>query len=162
MKPKIKSELVRVEYWDCGNPDHRHKTEEVARSCIQKRKKQAANSTFKRKWTTESYASVLKQYRDGARQCDIARSVGISAERMRQVLAKAARLERDGEAEEMFPSLSIRTRNCLRAEDLRTVEDVRTALKDGKLDNVPNFGKVSRKEVENWLDGLPLQSLAVD
>lgn len=155
MKPKLKTELIRVEYWDCGNPDHRHKTEAVASACIEKRDSRAALSTSARKWTNDAYAAVLKQHREGARQCDIARSLGLSAERTRQALAKAERLERAGESTDPLDRLSVRTRNCLRSQNLNTVEAVRAALADGRLDDVPNLGAVSKAEVRRWLDGLP-------
>ncbi|MCB1915532.1 MAG: hypothetical protein KDG52_07440 [Rhodocyclaceae bacterium] len=155
MKPKLKTELILVEYWDCGNPDHRHKTEAVASACIEKRKNRAALSTGAREWTNEAYAAVLKHHREGARQCDIARSLGLSAERTRQVLAKAERLERAGESADPLDRLSVRARNCLLSQNLDTAEAVRAALADGRLDDVPNFGAVSKEEVRRWLDGLP-------
>lgn len=155
MKPKLKTELIRAEYWDCGNPDHRHKTEAVASACIEKRESRAALSTGARKWTKEAYAAVLKQHREGARQCDIARSIGLSAERTRQILAKAERLERARESTDPLDTLSERARNCLRGANLRTVEAVREALSDGRLNGIPHLGKVSKAEVRRWLDGLP-------
>lgn len=155
MKPKLKAELVRVEYWDCGNPDHRHKTEDVALACIAKREARTALNTGARKWTNEAYAAVLAEHRAGARQCDLAKSLDLSRERVRQVLAKAARLERAVASTDPLDTLSVRTRNCLLSQDLRTVEAVRAVLAAGMLDDVPNLGDVSKSEVRRWLDGLP-------
>jgi len=155
MKPKLKAELVRVEYWDCGNPDHRHKTEDVALACIAKREARTALNTGARKWTNEAYAAVLAEHRAGARQCDMAKSLSLSPERVRQVLAKAARLERAGASTDPLDTLSVRTRNCLLSQNLRTVEAVRAALAAGMLDDVPNLGDVSKSEVRRWLDWLP-------
>lgn len=160
MKPKLKTELIRAEYWDCGNPDHRHKTEAVASACIEKRESRAALSTGARKWTKEAYADVLKHHREGARQCDIARSLGLSATRTRQIINKAERLELAGESTDPLTTLSERTRNCLRGAELLTVEAVREALVDRRLNGIPNLGKVSRAEVQRWLDGLPSNALA--
>lgn len=156
MKPKLKTELVRIEYWDCGNPDHRHKTEAVALNCVAKREKRSALSTGARKWTHEAHAAVLAEHRAGARQCDLAKSLGLSPARVRQVLAEAERFERAGASSDPLDTLSTRTRNCMMAEGLHTVEAVRGALADGRLDDVPNLGEVSKSEVRRWLVGLPL------
>ncbi len=142
MEPKLKTEIVRVEYWDCGNPDHRHKTEDVARSCFEKREKRTAFTNGANKWTNEAYAQVLKEHRAGARQCDIARSLGLSSTRVREVLAKAERLESAQASTDPLDTLSVRTRNCLLQQNLHTVEDVRAALAEGLLDDIPNLGKV--------------------
>lgn len=161
MKPKLKIELIRVEYWDCGNPDHRHKTSSVASACIEKREKRVALSAGARKWTNEAYADVLKRRRDGEKQCDIARSIGLSAARTRQILAKAERLERARQSIDPLSTLSERSRNCLRGAKILTVEAVREALSNGRLDSIPNFGMVSKEEVLRWLDGLS-SSMGVD
>lgn len=158
MKPKLKTELIRLEYWDCGNPDHRHKTEAVASACIEKRENRTARCTGARNWTNEAYAAVLKQHREGARQCDIARSLGLSKERARQVLAKAETLERHGRSVDPLYWLSTRTRNALMFNKLDTVEAVRAALESGRLDKVRNIGAVSKDEVRHWLEGLPPNS----
>lgn len=155
MEPKLKTEIVRVEYWDCGNPDHRHKTEDVARSCFEKREKRTAFTNGANKWTNEAYAQVLKEHRAGARQCDLARSLGLSSTRVREVLAKAERLESAQASTDPLDTLSVRTRNCLLQQNLHTVEDVRAALAEGLLDDIPNLGKVSKMEVRQWLNGLP-------
>ncbi|OGT89256.1 MAG: hypothetical protein A2286_14140 [Gammaproteobacteria bacterium RIFOXYA12_FULL_61_12] len=151
MKPK----LVRVEYWDCGSADHRHKTEDAALDCIAKRGKRTPPNTGARKWTNEACAAVLAEHRAGARQCDLAKSLGLSPERVRRVLAKAEQLDYAVASTDPLDRLSVRTRNCLLSQNLRTVDQVRTALADGRLDDVPNLGKVSKTEVRQWLDGLP-------
>lgn len=134
----------------------------IARACIEKTEKRMVLSTGARKWTKEAYAVVLKHHRNGARQCDIARSLGLSAERTRQVLIKAKRLELAGESTDPLDSLSERARNCLRSEGLRTVGAVRAALIDGRLDDVRNFGPVSKEEVRRWLDRQPTLPRAPD
>lgn len=114
MKPKLKIELVRIEYWDCGNPDHRHKTEAVAGACIEKRESRSALSTGARKWTREAYAALLKERRSGVRVCDIARRIGLSVARTSQILAAAEWHDRRIESAGQLAALSVRTRNCLR------------------------------------------------
>ena len=159
MKPKLTNELVRVEYWDCGNPDHRHKTEDVALACIAKREKRKALNTSARKWTNDAYLALLAEHRAGAKQCDLAKRLGLSSQRVGQVLVRAGWLERDRAPTDQLGALSTRTRNCLRAENLSTVEAVRAALADGTLDRTPNMGVVSKTEVLRWLDGLPSNAI---
>jgi DNA-directed RNA polymerase alpha subunit len=155
MKPKLKTKIVRVEYWDCGNPDHRHKNKDVALACIEKREARTTLSTGARKWTNEAYSAVLAEHRAGSRQCDLAKSLGLSPESVRKILAKAEQLERAVASNEPLDTLSVRARNCLLSQNLRTVESVRAALAAGMLDDVPNFGDVSKSEVRRWLYGLP-------
>ena len=159
MKPKFKTELVRIEYWDCGNPDHRHKTEDVALACIKKRDRAQAFNADARSWTNEAYAQLLAEHRAGARKCDLAKSLQLSRAHVGQLIAKAERLERARASTDPLDVLSVRTKNCLRAENLYTVAAVRAALEDGMLDDVPNLGDVSKSEVRRWLDGLPSKAM---
>lgn len=154
MKPKKKTELIRVDYWDCGNQNHRHKTEAVASACLEKRANRAGLTNGARKWTADAYAAVLKQYRDGARLCELARGLGITSTRVRQVLNKAEKLELAGPSSNRIDKLSVRTRNCLQLWNLDTVEAVRAAMADGSIKEIPNIGKVSFEEIQQWLDGL--------
>lgn len=105
-----------------------------------------------RKWTNEEYANVLKLHREGAKNSDLARSLGLSHQRVRDVIRTAERLETMDASNDPMNLLSARTRNALRSEELRTVESVREAVFNGKIDNIPNFGEVSKTEVLRWLD----------
>lgn len=154
MKPKKKTELIRVDYWDCGNHNHRHKTEAVASACMEKRDNRAGLTNGARKWTAEAYDAVLKQYRDGARLCELARGLGITSTRVRQVLNKADKLELAGQSYNLIDKLSVRTRNCLQTWNLDSVEEVRAAMADGSIKKIPNLGKVSLEEIRQWLDEL--------
>jgi hypothetical protein len=151
---KLKPELINAEYWRCNNHWHRHKTEAEAGACIEKMQSHAAVSTGARRWTKEAYAAVLKQYQGGARKCDIARSLCLSSTRMGQIINKAERLEQNAESTDPLDKLSVRTKNCLMSVGLYTAAAVRAALADGKLDNIPNLGRLSKTEVWRWLDGL--------
>lgn len=104
---------------------------------------------MKIRWTKEAYAEVLKQYRDGARKCDIARSLGLSPVRARQIIALAERNER--RTISALDKLSTRSRNALMGFGLTSVEAVRDAVIDGRIDDVPNLGLVSVVEVKMWL-----------
>lgn len=155
MKPIKKTKIVQLEYWDCGDIDHNHNSEDSAQNCIDKREKILPSFDFI-KWTKEKYAEVLKEYRGGVRKYDLAKKLGISSERMRQVITKAEKLDRLGlVSNDQIDDLSVRTRNVLARMGLRTVEEVRAALEDGRLKNVPGFGKTSKTELRLWLDSFP-------
>jgi DNA-directed RNA polymerase alpha subunit len=158
MKPKLKTEIVRVDYWTCGAPDHRHKTEAVAQACIDKREKAAEHNAGARRWTPEAYAKVLDAYRGGTRKSEIAKQLGLSKERARQVVAKAERLEKTKDSLDPLEAMSVRVRNCLRAADIYTVDDLRAAVVSGKIEKIPNLGAVSKSQIREWLDGLPLNT----
>lgn len=155
MKPKLITELVPIQYWECGTYGHRHKREDVALACIAKHEQRTTSNTGSKQWTNEALAAVLSDHRAGAKKCDLAKRLGLSSQRVAEVLAKAERLERLKELMGPFYLLSARTRGLLIAEDLVTVEAVRDALADGRLDAVPNIGEVTKSEVRHWLAGLP-------
>lgn len=89
-KPQYRKILIEHWYWACNIPDHRHTSELVAAKCIEKRKLHPPH----RHWTLTDYALVLKRVRNGERQSDIARDMGLSRTRVGQVLHKAERIER--------------------------------------------------------------------
>ena len=105
-----------------------------------------------KKWTNEALSSLLKQYRAGERLCDIARQLDISRTRAKALIDQAERLER--RVESPLDGLGARIRNALFSVDIRTVEDVRAALLDGRIDKAPNIGKTSRIEICKWLTNL--------
>jgi len=103
-------------------------------------------------WTDAAYAEVLREHRSGARQCDIARRLSKSPERVRQIIAKAIRIENAGVSTDPLDTLSKRTRNCLETLGLSTVDNVRSAMSEGILDRVKNLGAGSKNELQGWLD----------
>ena len=102
-----------------------------------------------KKWTNDACAELLKQHRDGERLCDTARRLSLSTTRIRALLQQAERLER--RTASPLDGLSVRTRNALFFHEIRTVEDLRAALADGSIDDVPNVGKLSKIEIRRWL-----------
>ena len=110
-------------------------------------------------------------YKESCRSTEIKNAVHLSlnstsvsmereSARVRDVIRTAERMEKAESSKDPLNTLSTRTRNCLRAENLRTVESVRAALDDGRIDEVPNFGPVSKKEVIRWLAGVALSASA--
>ena len=88
MNPVKKTKMVPIEYWDCGDPGHSHKLEAYAQSCIKKREWPTKGIR-----TKEAYDNVLRRHKAGERNCDIAKSLGLSPDRIRQAIATAIRLE---------------------------------------------------------------------
>ena len=154
MEPKKIVRLRKVVYFDCGSPGHNHKTKRVAQNCIDK-KKRKAESKPQITWTKEMYAAILDEHRNVASQRDLARKLSLSPERVRQVLSKAARLEREPQVQDdPFCKLDTRIRHHLFAEGLNTVESVLLALQAGSIDSVPGLGKLSKTKIRRWLNGI--------
>lgn len=83
---------VEVRYWTCLNPDHRHKTRDVAARCIAKTEKKL-NSAPPRRWTKEMHLKVIEQRDiDGMTFRAIGDSLGVTGSRAKSVYAKAYRL----------------------------------------------------------------------
>jgi len=97
----------------------------------------------------EKSAAILAEYRAGARVVDLAKKIGRSPKRVYQLIDKGIRAEQ----RKLLPlgGLSTRTMNCLRAEGITSREEVRAAMQDGRLADVPNLGVVSLVEIERWL-----------
>ena len=96
-KPELKSKMVRVSYWACSDPDHMHKSEASAASCIAResaREERRLAAAGRRKWDHKSRAELLAKHRQGARKIDLARELGLSRGRVAQVLERAIRHER--------------------------------------------------------------------
>lgn len=151
-KPEFKTEVVSVSYWSCGNPDHRHRTEDIAARCIA-RHRPATSRPPPRQWSWEEKDQILAEYRAGSTLREIGRRLGVSVERVRQMKDAAARRAVRA-SNDPLDALRVRTRNVLAAEGLCTVSDIRAALADGRLEKVPNFGAVGMQEVRGWLDRL--------
>lgn len=109
------------------------------------------------------HAKALSMRREGQTLQAIAAEMGVSRERVRQMVKKAERLELQKQlaAEKPHLMLSVRTRNCLLGEYRATcgAHDrgdpppslVRAWLDAGTLKRVPNMGKKSVAEVAAWL-----------
>lgn len=91
-KRNIRSELG---YWRCGidSDEHRHATKEDAQSCKDSRAQMAQKPSKPRiKWTPDMYMEALQRFESGESLRSLGDTVGVTAERMRQVIAKARRL----------------------------------------------------------------------
>lgn len=150
MKTKMKTELVRVKYWACLDPAHRHQTEPVAALCIEK----VLNAQSGRKSREYEYDDILKQYRSGTRLVDLARNLDLSPTRVRQILNKAEHNERRAKDEISLNTLSIRACNCLMAQGLETPSQIMYAMEISKLRGIEGLGSKSRSEVAAWIDSI--------
>jgi hypothetical protein len=142
-EPKRRVMLLEVEYWDCGNANHRHKSKEVAVVCMEKQ----SNRTLPRRWTEEEIDRARARKASGETYAAIGRDYGITGGRMRDVLLHWTASTDDP----VFPGLTARTRNCLKAENITTVAQLLAAFETGLLEDVPNLGKLSLQEVKNFL-----------
>ena len=82
-------------YWRCGidGDDHRHATQEEAQACkIERARSKRRPSKPRIRWTSQMYAEALARFEEGESLRSLGEAVGVTAERMRQVVATASRL----------------------------------------------------------------------
>ena len=89
---KKKVEIVTLEYWDCNNPYHHHKTEEIANSCIQKSGKKRTAAYFLK--ISERNDWIMDSYMKGATKAELARQFDLSATRIHSIISKIERDQR--------------------------------------------------------------------
>ena len=148
-KAELKTKLIPVEYWDCGKRDHRHRTEIVAQSCIEKQH----TPIIEKKWTYKACAEVLKEYRRGIKTLDIAKSLGLTRCRVNQIIRKAERDEQIFQSgEDLFFGLSAKIRNCILNHEIDSIDELHAAMEDGRIDKIPNLGYKSKYELQVWLE----------
>jgi hypothetical protein len=84
MKPIKKTTFIKIEYWDCGNENHRHKREEVAKRCMER------NASRKPLPPQEvNYARYIHAARDvvsGATFKSAGEAIGVSPGRTQQIV----------------------------------------------------------------------------
>ncbi len=92
MKPeKITIEVIR---WSCSNPEHRHRTQEVAQRCIDTKSKPKRETNI---WTKENLKSILADRRSGMTYKKIGEKWrGISAQQAACVVYRAEHREQGG------------------------------------------------------------------
>ena len=110
--------------------------------------------TGKNVWTEVRLMQVLAASRRGARQCDMAKTYGVTPCRIGQVIAQAKRIEAKKVSTDPFDSLGTRAKNCLLAEGINTIDQIRSVLDGGEMHKLPNFGKATVREIRLWLDGI--------
>lgn len=163
MRPQLKTETITVEYWDCGNPDHRHKTSDTARACITRRDRRGLSfgdgkkrKDFYLKWTNETYAKLLEKHRSGIATSELADELKLSITRVGQIIRNAKSVELAAMSTDPFAKLSYRSRTCLQSEGFNSVADVRAAMEAGGLNGIKNMGDISKYEIRKWLAGFPV------
>lgn len=88
MKPERKT--YTVEYWTCGNPVHRHATEQGAADCIEKATR--PNKMEQRQSVArERRQALLAAHRSGATYRELAEQYGVSRSRVSGLLNTARR-----------------------------------------------------------------------
>lgn len=94
--PVLRTETTVREYYDCGNPKHRHQTLEVAVRCLALQKKRASPKKPHNVWTSSAYRSLLMRRQAGETLKAIGITLGVTPEVIRQRVLKAERLIREG------------------------------------------------------------------
>jgi len=141
--------------WSCHNGNHSHLSRNSAERCIHHHDKVKII-------TAVSHAAKLRRLKmvamraSGVTYASIGAEMGISGVRVsyiiRQESMRAARVTTNGE--DPFEYLSTRTINCLKAADIRTMHELKQALADGTLKDIPNMGKKSIISVQLFIDQL--------
>lgn len=151
-----KSKLNK-ECYGCGAPVRKN----VCAECIDYLEKQPTR--FQQFVNNKTYATFLRQTEEGVKLKAMADSIGVSIERIRQIVAKGSRLVRNlrkrsgptaqpGDPIEAL-ILSVRAENCFINMGCRTVADVVEEMKDrDEMLRFPNFGLKSYAEVRRVLN----------
>ena len=90
MEPIKRTTYVKVEYWDCGNADHRHKSSVIADNCI----KLCANTkpTPPPEINRARYILATREVLNGATYKKAGETIGVSSERARQIVRQVLRI----------------------------------------------------------------------
>jgi hypothetical protein len=186
-----RTQTVAVEWWDCGNPDHKHRTREVAERCEARRERGESKFQPRSKEDRVRRIILAMQSRyDGCTFKAVGETLGVSAGTAKQIIWRGLRMSNyerlrygnpnrhplpDGadapgsdflldairfcKSSKPIP-LSERVINVLRIERLESVDQIREAVETRREDllKVPNLGKKSLREIEEWLSGDPKDS----
>lgn len=105
------------------------------------------------KWISADLVRLLRKHREGTGVNELAIETGVSKSQVRTLLSAAERIEKKNDSTNPFDRLSVRVKNCLLAEGLKTVEAVReTAANPNRLLRIPGIGRLALKEVLLWLN----------
>ena len=121
---------------------------------------------------TEQEISEIRRLRtEGATFVSIGKQYGISTERIRQIIAKAERVElaRANTPYNPMQDLSVMARNSLAHCGLTTPALVREAILEGRFDlpthakgRIPQLGAKGKAEVRKWLETQMVTSPTTD
>lgn len=105
------------------------------------------------KWTDEERIKVCLRHKNGETLKEIADDYGISKSRISHIIIKQIRLEEEHHPNNPILYLSERAKNTIKSTrtDL-TYKSISIAFKNGVFDRVPNLGKVTRGEIESWIN----------
>lgn len=86
MEPKKKTRFIEVEYWDCGNDSHCHRTEAVAKRCIEKAANKISKPPKEVMYRRNIYAA--RAVINGETLKATGKDIGISSGRVREIVCK--------------------------------------------------------------------------
>lgn len=91
MKPQLDYEFIQREFWTCKNPQHRHRTEEIAKKCIDESERIKIEP---KRWKKKELYYFLEKKRAGENMSKLARDLGMSTTNVTRLVEKAERIER--------------------------------------------------------------------
>lgn len=84
--------FVKIEYWDCGEKDHHHSTEQVARKCMKKSAKRRRSEIIPGTAGHARYIVVAKAIVDGATLEEAGALIGVCGSRAGQMFHRVRRV----------------------------------------------------------------------
>lgn len=90
MKPTKKTTFVKIEYFDCGNENHRHKTEEVAKRCMERNANKKRLPPCEVNYTRNIH--VAREVVNGKTFKAAGEEIGVSGGRAQQIVRKVFRM----------------------------------------------------------------------
>ena len=146
--------VEEVEYWDCGNPDHRHRGKKSAEECIEKNE-----------MTEDQYLDFLNKW-ESAQQIEDDDLFGLALDELEKsldagdgkrlnykigrVLDRAREVRREKAMSQLY-GLPRRIKNILENEGYETLEQIRRDLDGPGIRRVPNLGQKGIEQIRNFL-----------
>jgi hypothetical protein len=84
--------FVKIEYWDCGEKDHHHLTEQVARKCMKKATKRRRAEIIPETARRARYIVVAKAIVEGATLKEAGAHIGVCGPRAGQMFHRVRRV----------------------------------------------------------------------
>lgn len=90
----MKKKTVRIEYFDCGDESHFHKSERVAKLCLEKQRLRSSPKTCPvNKWKREWFEEIERVINSGGTIQDAACKIGATPRTAKLALARYERIK---------------------------------------------------------------------
>ena len=118
---------------------------------IKMMKKYRPDLSLRHEWSPKSRAEVLRRVNDGETMAGIARELGLSRNRISQVVSQAKQEAASSVSRCGLHGLSNRAKNSLKGAGLMSREEVAKVVSCGDIKRIQNLGRVCQAEVLLWL-----------